>query len=56
MKPSIQTLGQILHSPSQYVIPVFQCHYCWETALWPRSGTKLSVAEAREEGRALGLP
>jgi uncharacterized protein with ParB-like and HNH nuclease domain len=34
MKPSIQTLGQILYSPSQYVIPVFQRHYRWETPQW----------------------
>jgi uncharacterized protein with ParB-like and HNH nuclease domain len=34
MKPSIQTLGQILYSPSQYVIPVFQRNYRWETAQW----------------------
>ena len=36
MKPSIQTLGQILYSPSQYVIPVFQRNYRWETAEWEK--------------------
>ena len=36
MKPSIQTLGQILYSPSQYVIPVFQRNYRWETAQWAK--------------------
>ena len=36
MKPSIQTLGQILYSPSQYVIPVFQRNYRWETAQWEK--------------------
>jgi hypothetical protein len=36
MKPSIQTLGQILYSPSQYVIPVFQRNYRWETANWKK--------------------
>lgn len=36
MKPSIQTLGQILYSPSQYVIPVFQRHYRWETSQWAK--------------------
>ena len=36
MKPSIQTLGQILYSPSQYVIPVFQRNYRWETAQWQK--------------------
>ncbi len=36
MKPSIQTLGQILYSPSQYVIPVFQRNYRWETANWAK--------------------
>ncbi len=34
MKPSIQTLGQILYSPSQYVIPVFQRNYRWEKPQW----------------------
>ena len=34
MKPSIQTLGQILYSPSQYVIPVFQRNYRWDRAQW----------------------
>jgi hypothetical protein len=36
MKPSIQTLGQILYSPSQYVIPVFQRNYRWETSQWAK--------------------
>jgi uncharacterized protein with ParB-like and HNH nuclease domain len=36
MKPSIQTLGQILYSPSQYVIPVFQRHYRWERPQWDK--------------------
>jgi uncharacterized protein with ParB-like and HNH nuclease domain len=36
MKPSIQTLGQILYSPSQYVIPVFQRNYRWEEQQWEK--------------------
>lgn len=36
MKPSIKTLGEILYSSSQYVIPVFQRNYRWETAHWTR--------------------
>lgn len=36
MKPSIQTLGQILYSPSQYVIPVFQRNYRWELPQWQK--------------------
>lgn len=36
MKPSIQTLGQILYSPSQYVIPVFQRNYRWDRAQWQK--------------------
>ena len=36
MKPSIQTLGQIWYSPSQYVIPVFQRNYRWETPQWSK--------------------
>lgn len=34
MKPSVQTLGQILYSPSQYVVPVFQRTYRWEAPQW----------------------
>lgn len=34
MKPSIQTLGRILYSPSQYVIPVFQRNYRWGEPQW----------------------
>lgn len=34
MKPSIQTLGQVLYSPSQYVIPVFQRNYRWDEPQW----------------------
>src|SRR4026208_794243 len=36
MKPSIQTLGQILYSPSQYVIPVFQRNYRWQRPEWAK--------------------
>lgn len=36
MKPSIQALGQILYSPSQYVIPVFQRNYRWDRAQWQK--------------------
>jgi hypothetical protein len=36
MKPSIQTLGQILYAQSQYVIPVFQRSYRWERPQWEK--------------------
>lgn len=36
VKPSIQTLGQILYSPSQYLIPVFQRNYRWDRAQWQK--------------------
>lgn len=36
MKPSIQTLSQILYSPSQYIIPVFQRNYRWEKPQWEK--------------------
>lgn len=29
MKATIHTLGQVLYSPSQYVIPVFQRDHRW---------------------------
>jgi Protein of unknown function DUF262/Protein of unknown function (DUF1524)/Domain of unknown function (DUF4268) len=34
MKPSMKTIGDILHSLSQYVIPVFQRNYRWERPNW----------------------
>ncbi len=36
MKPSAETLGEILHAPSQYVIPVFQRNYRWEMPQWAK--------------------
>lgn len=36
MQPSIKTLGQILYSPSQYVIPVYQRNYRWEAQQWQK--------------------
>jgi hypothetical protein len=36
MKAIIHSLGQVLYSPSQYVIPVFQRHYRWELPQWQR--------------------
>ncbi len=41
MKPSIQSLGQILYSPSQYVIPVFQRNYRWDRPQWEKLWTSL---------------
>ena len=34
MKATERTLSQILHSPDQYVIPLFQRHYSWGYAEW----------------------
>ena len=34
MKSFNLTLGQILTSPSQYVIPVFQRYYRWDQPQW----------------------
>src|SRR4051794_26221459 len=36
MKAAINTLGHVLYSPSQYVIPVFQRNYRWETPQWQK--------------------
>lgn len=36
MKAAIHSLGQVLYSPNQYVIPVFQRHYRWEQPQWQR--------------------
>lgn len=49
MKPSIKTLGEILYSPSQYVIPVFQRQYRWETREWAKLWE--SLQEIRQPGK-----
>jgi hypothetical protein len=38
MKSINLTLGQILTSPSQYVIPVFQRYYRWDQPQWDKPG------------------
>jgi uncharacterized protein with ParB-like and HNH nuclease domain len=51
MKPSIQILGQILYSPSQYVIPVFQRNYRWETPEWTKLWSSLiEIQEPHKRG------
>ncbi len=37
----MRTLGEILYSPSQYVIPVFQRNYRWEAEQWEKLWTGL---------------
>jgi uncharacterized protein with ParB-like and HNH nuclease domain len=49
MKPSIQTLGQILYSPSQYVIPVFQRNYRWEAKQWTKLWDSLNEIQSRDK-------
>jgi hypothetical protein len=49
MKPSIQTLGQILYSPSQYVIPVFQRNYRWERPQWEKLWSSLLEIQSPEK-------
>ncbi len=49
MKPSIQTLGQILYSPSQYVIPVFQRNYRWERQQWAKLWDNLTNIQRPEK-------
>jgi uncharacterized protein with ParB-like and HNH nuclease domain len=49
MKPSIQTLGQILYSPSQYVIPVFQRNYRWATPQWAKLWDSLIEIQSPEK-------
>lgn len=46
MKPTIQTLGQILYSPSQYIIPVFQRNYRWDRPQWEKLWTSLVDIQA----------
>ena len=49
MKAIIHTLGQVLYSPSQYVIPVFQRNYRWELPQWQRLWD--SLEEIRQPGK-----
>lgn len=51
MKPSIRTLGEILYSPSQYVIPVFQRFYRWELPQWQKLWENLKkIQEPQKQG------
>ena len=49
MKAIIHSLGQVLYSPSQYVIPVFQRHYRWELPQWQRLWE--SLEEIQQPGK-----
>lgn len=49
MKASIHTLGQVLYSPSQYVIPVFQRNYRWELPQWQRLWDSLAEIQQPEK-------
>ena len=49
MKPSIRTLGEILNSPSQYVVPVFQRNYRWEEPQWNKLWESLVEIQAPEK-------
>jgi uncharacterized protein with ParB-like and HNH nuclease domain len=46
VKPSIKSLGEVLFSLSQYVIPVFQRNYRWERPQWEKFW--LSLTEIRK--------
>ena len=48
MKPTIQPLGAILYSPNQYVIPVYQRHYRWDSDEWEKLWENLE--ELRQPG------
>ena len=49
MKSTNLTLGQILTSPNQYVIPVFQRYYRWDQPEWDKLWTDL--AELKQPGK-----
>src|SRR4051812_16833235 len=49
MKSSNLTLGAVLNSPNQYVIPVFQRYYRWDQPEWEKLWDDL--AELRQPGR-----
>ncbi len=49
MKSSNLTLGAVLNSPNQYVIPVFQRYYRWDQPEWETLWDDL--AELQQPGR-----
>jgi Protein of unknown function DUF262 len=49
VKPSIRTLGEILYSPSQYIIPVFQRNYRWEQPQWAQLWDSLIEIQAPDK-------
>jgi hypothetical protein len=49
MKSSNLTLGAVLNSPKQYVIPVFQHYYRWDQPEWEKLWDDL--AELQHPGR-----
>src|SRR3954468_15477646 len=49
MRSSNLTLGAVLNSPNQYVIPVFQRYYRWDQPEWEKLWEDL--AELRQPGR-----
>src|SRR3954471_19473638 len=49
MKSSNLTLGAVLNSPNQYVIPVFQRYYRWDQPQWDKLWNDL--AGLREPGK-----
>src|SRR3954454_442987 len=49
MRSSNLTLGAVLNSPNQYVIPVFQHHYRWDQPEWEKLWDDL--AELQQPGR-----
>ena len=58
MKSNNLTLGEILASPSQYVIPVFQRYYRWDQPQWDKLWSDLTGLAEPGQGRPAlhGLP
>src|SRR3954454_3980434 len=54
MKSSNLTLGAILNSPNQYVIPVFQRYYRWDQPEWEKLWADLTeLQQPGKTGRPL---
>ncbi len=52
MKSSNSTLGALLYSPNQYVIPVFQRYYRWDQPEWEKLRDDLAeLRQPRRTGR-----
>src|SRR5689334_3508465 len=55
MKADSATLQEILHSPNQYIIPIFQRYYSWGKEAWERLwGDLMELQEQKKQNHFMG--